>query len=188
MAAVLAPANATDATAHPTEMGESPVNQVMENASPDQGPPSCVICMDSLMNGQARKMLRCGHVYHSFCINEWHNLCNKGPDDCPLRCPPELPQPDAESEWEYVGPADDVEHPDHVLENPIPGVSEHAGDVPENPGGDASENPRGDELENPVGDASENPLRGVGAAQIPVATVSENEILAAAAEVSESVV
>jgi len=188
-AAVSAPANGIEAAAHPNEeVGESPVNQMTENPSSDQGPASCVMCMDNLMNGQARRMLRCGHVYHSYCISEWHNLCNKGPDDCPLRCPVQLPQEDAETEWEYVGSVDDtVENPDRVLENPVAGASENAGDVQDNQGGDASVNVGRDVLENP-GDVSENPPHDVGVAEIPAATVSENEILAAAAEVSESVV
>eukprot|EP00435_Cladocopium_sp_Y103_P026851 s1285_g6.t1 len=160
-----------EAAAHPNETGEAPVNQTQDAASSSPAL-SCVFCMDNLMDGQARTMLRCGHVFHSYCVNEWRTLCNKLEHECPMRC---HLQQDAETEsWEMVGSvdgSDDVENPDRVSENPLPG---DASGVLES--GDASENPGG------------NAPHDAGAVETPAAAVSEGEILAAAAEVSESVV
>ena len=41
----------------------------------------CSICLDSFLDGQRVKALRCGHSYHADCIDQW---LRQGPSHCPL--------------------------------------------------------------------------------------------------------
>ena len=36
----------------------------------------CIICLDSLANGEGVESLLCGHVFHSPCINAWFDECD----------------------------------------------------------------------------------------------------------------
>ena len=34
----------------------------------------CIICLDEMVIGEYIKTLKCGHIYHNKCINEWFNI------------------------------------------------------------------------------------------------------------------
>ena len=42
----------------------------------------CIICLENMIKGERVKILRCGHIYHYKCIDEWF----KRKRECPLCC------------------------------------------------------------------------------------------------------
>ena len=42
----------------------------------------CIICLDDMKIGDNIKILKCGHIYHYKCINEWFNVKK----ECPICC------------------------------------------------------------------------------------------------------
>lgn len=42
---------------------------------------TCSICLNEVRTTRKNPPLRCGHVFHSFCIQEWKN---KGKNNCPI--------------------------------------------------------------------------------------------------------
>lgn len=42
----------------------------------------CIICLENMIKGDKIKILRCGHIYHYKCIDEWF----KRKRECPLCC------------------------------------------------------------------------------------------------------
>ena len=42
----------------------------------------CVICLEGMVINNKVKILRCGHIYHYKCINDW--IKKKGEINCPL--------------------------------------------------------------------------------------------------------
>ena len=42
----------------------------------------CIICLDDMKIGDHIKILKCGHIYHHKCINEWFNVKK----ECPICC------------------------------------------------------------------------------------------------------
>ena len=41
----------------------------------------CAICLNEVMSTRTNPPLRCGHVFHSHCLEEWKN---KGKNTCPV--------------------------------------------------------------------------------------------------------
>ena len=42
----------------------------------------CIICLDDMKIGDNIKILKCGHIYHHKCINDWFNVKK----ECPICC------------------------------------------------------------------------------------------------------
>jgi hypothetical protein len=42
----------------------------------------CIICLEPMIVNNKVKILRCGHIYHYDCINQW--IEKKGEINCPL--------------------------------------------------------------------------------------------------------
>ena len=40
----------------------------------------CIICLEKMIKGDHIKILKCGHIYHEKCINEWY----KKVKECPI--------------------------------------------------------------------------------------------------------
>ena len=42
----------------------------------------CIICLDDMKIGDNIKILKCGHIYHYKCINDWFKVKK----ECPICC------------------------------------------------------------------------------------------------------
>jgi len=72
----------------------SPVSCARSATSGAHEEPHCSICLDDFMPGQKQRILPCGHVFHSSCVDEWliSSLTRHNRSECPLCKQDPLPQ------------------------------------------------------------------------------------------------
>uniref|UniRef100_A0A7S2KS81 RING-type domain-containing protein n=1 Tax=Zooxanthella nutricula TaxID=1333877 RepID=A0A7S2KS81_9DINO len=46
--------------------------------------PECVVCLDTIQEGDECRVLHCGHVFHAECVMEWWTHAPRRTADCPL--------------------------------------------------------------------------------------------------------
>ena len=85
---------------------------------PKQDAPSCLFCLQPLKDNGETEALLCGHVYHTYCLNQYMQVTGKPlREACPMKC-----------HGSTVVPADDEdeEADDEVEEAPADNEGEEA--------------------------------------------------------------